>query len=235
MAAKEGKPPKKQQEEAPDKGSRDQGQSKDAPKAKGGGLGGLKLIIVLVAAVFLGCAATFAAVKFLLLPAAGTAPAPAGEERVAAEPPREAGTAQASTAPAEEPIVAPTKSGSGKAEEGGAAKEGGGAEGAAAADLGPVVVKLDPFTTNLNEPSGRRYLKLTLSMEVDNQEAADDLNRKMDLIKNDILMLLSSQSMSDISDLDGKLRLQSQILNRANNHMQTFKVRKVLFSEFVIQ
>jgi flagellar FliL protein len=72
-------------------------------------------------------------------------------------------------------------------------------------------------------------------MEVETQDGADELNRMMSDIQDSILMLLSSQSVEDISTMDGKERLRSQILNRTNNFMSKNKVRKVKYSDFVIQ
>jgi flagellar basal body-associated protein FliL len=54
-------------------------------------------------------------------------------------------------------------------------------------------------------------------------------------IKDSILILLSSQSPEDIGNVEGKERLRSQILNRTNNYMSKNKVRKVKYSEFIIQ
>jgi flagellar FliL protein len=54
-------------------------------------------------------------------------------------------------------------------------------------------------------------------------------------IQDSVLIPLSSQSVQDISSVDGKERLRSQILNRCNSFMTDHKVRKVKYSEFIIQ
>ncbi|MDR1488116.1 MAG: flagellar basal body-associated FliL family protein, partial [Deltaproteobacteria bacterium] len=156
----------------------------DSPKGKGGG-GKLKLIVMFLAAMIVGGGLTFGALRFFF------------SSPPAAEAPLEAQTQQEAPAPStlEEaqdgsPITAPSKTSSSSSGSSHASSEGG-AEGDAAAE-GPVTVELKPFTTNLNEPSGRRVVKLTIGLEVENQIAANEVNRQMSSIRDKILMLLSS-------------------------------------------
>ncbi|MDR1871615.1 MAG: flagellar basal body-associated FliL family protein [Deltaproteobacteria bacterium] len=199
----------------------------DSSASSGSGKKGLmKIVIIAVLAMVVGGAGAFVLLKTVLAPKAEPVEA---HQTTEGEPPK--------PAEEEEPIVAPTKGGS---EVGPAAPAAGGhgapAEGAAApVDTGPITVEMKPFTTNLNEPSGRRFLKVTIGLEVENQEAADELNKKMSDIQDSVLILLSSQAIEDISTVDGKERLRSQILNRTNGYMTKFKVKKVKYSDFVIQ
>jgi flagellar FliL protein len=234
MAAKENKPKKPSAptfDPPPEGGSKDSSPDNSSKGAAKGGL--VKIVAIALVAMIVGVGIAIGAMKFM--GSSKEASGPSAELSPAAE--AEAPSSGPAAAPeAEEPITAPSKGAPAEAAGGGAHGGAAAAAGAeAAAALGPRTVKLDPFTTNLNEPSGRRYLKLTLSMEVDNQDAANELTSVMDIVKNDILMLLSSQSVDDISSMDGKLRLQNQILNRANNAMKNHKVRRVFYSEFVIQ
>jgi flagellar FliL protein len=201
-----------------------------APKAESAapkGKGKLKLIIIVALAMLVGGAGAFAAFKFLGGPKAPEAAAPGGDEFAAT----------ITELPEGEPIHAPSKSRpeAAPAEASGGHGSAAPAEGAAAVPAGPITVKLDPFTTNLNEPSGRRFLKVVIGLEVDDQAGADELERKLPDIQDSILILLSSQSIQDISTVDGKERLRSQILNRTNSFMTDHKVRKVKYAEFIIQ
>jgi flagellar FliL protein len=72
-------------------------------------------------------------------------------------------------------------------------------------------------------------------MEVDNKAAADELNRMMPDIQDRILMQLSSLTSQDVATLEGKERLRAQILRIANTFMTANKVKKVKYSEFIIQ
>jgi flagellar FliL protein len=183
----------------------------------------LKLIIIVLAAMIIGGAGAFGAMKFLSSP----------KEPVVEAPPEDE-FSETVTVETEEPIVAPTKGEAPVASGSHGAPEGG--EGEVVTEVvGPQTVELKPFTTNLNDSSGRRFLKVSLSVEVDNQAAVDELNKMMPDIQDRILMLLSSQSMESISTVDGKERLRSQILREANTFMANNKIKKVKYSEFIIQ
>ncbi|MDR1545268.1 MAG: flagellar basal body-associated FliL family protein [Deltaproteobacteria bacterium] len=223
MAEKKTKPAKAP---APSASAPPAEESAKGPLALKGGK--LKILLIAIAAMAVGGALAVAATRFL------GGPAPAGPAEVGDEL-ASASEAHAETEAPEAPIVAPTK-GEGAAAGSGAHAAGGEGEAAAAAAAdGPRTVNLKSFTTNLNEPTGRRFLKVTLGMEVDNQAAEDELNQLMPDIQDNILMLLSSQSAEDVMSVDGKERLKSQILNRTNALMTKSKVRKVKYSEFIVQ
>ncbi|MDR2442837.1 MAG: flagellar basal body-associated FliL family protein [Deltaproteobacteria bacterium] len=222
---KDAKDVKETKKAAPPPGADESGDSGSEKKG-----GKLKFIIIILAAMLVGGGGSFAAMKFFLKPAAVESPAAVGDEF----------SQTAVTSPGEEgdPIVAPSKRGGEQpaADSGGHSSAPAGEGGApAAAQTGPITVKLETFTTNLNEPSSRKLLVVTLSMEVDDQEAADELNQQMPAIQDSILMLLSGQSEEDIRSIDGKERLKSQILNRTNAIMSKHKVKKVNYSKFVFQ
>ncbi|MDR1577240.1 MAG: flagellar basal body-associated FliL family protein [Deltaproteobacteria bacterium] len=200
--------------------NKDHGAANPPPKS---GLG--KILVIALVAMAIGGAGAFALLKTVFAPTDGAAPV--------AQAPVDTAASQVEE---EEPIVAPTKGGSEVGSPSASATgHGAAAEGAPAAPVGPITVELKPFTTNLNEPSGRRFLKVTIGMEVDNQEAVDELNKKMSDIQDSVLILLSSQSLEDIHNVDGKERLRGQILNRTNSYMTKNKVKKIKYSDFIIQ
>ncbi len=123
------------------------------------------------------------------------------------------------------------------AEEGGhGAEEGGhGAEGGeGAVDEG--LVSIPTFVVNLADSGGRRYLKLTVDVEVKGPGAVADMNENMSKIRDAVLMLLSSKKKEDISSLEGKITLRREIAERINQSLGGApKVVQVYFTEFVIQ
>jgi flagellar FliL protein len=194
-----------------------------ATEPKKGGLN-LKLILIVVGAMVIGGAGAFGAMKFL---SGSKAPAPEGAQVDEFSETVPVGESE------EEPIVAPTKGEAPASGGHGAAHAEGAAEGTAIE--GPQTVVLDPFTTNINDGTGRRFLKVSLSLEVADQAGADELKKMMPNIQDKILMLLSSQTMESISTLEGKERLRSQILREANTFMHASKISKVNYSQFIIQ
>ncbi|WP_045215942.1 flagellar basal body-associated FliL family protein [Desulfonatronovibrio magnus] len=97
------------------------------------------------------------------------------------------------------------------------------------------VVALEPFVVNLADPLGRRYLRTTLKVEVIDRRAAADVQQHMARVRDSIILLLSSQSYSDIDTMEKKIRLRNDIADRLNQFIGQGRVVRVYFSEFVVQ
>ena len=194
---------------------------KAAPPPKSGNM---KLIIIVVVAMLIGGVGAFGALKVL----GGGSSAPV--EETTEEVTEETETEEAIEAPKRdgEEKDAPKK-GKDDAEEKGEGKEG------EEEVFMPQNIELKPFVANLGSSGGRKFLKLTMSVEVDTLELSDEVNQKMPQFRDTILLLLSSLSYDDIATLDGKQRLRNQVLNRINSQLSTGKVKNIYFSEFVMQ
>lgn len=191
-----------------------------APAPKGGGK--MKLIIIVVAALVVGLGGGIAAMKFM----GGSTPPPE-TEAASTETPEDPDNPP--------PIEAPRRAGSENAPPPTQGASGAEGDPAAAESLGPVNIEFKPFIVNLNDSGGKRFLKLTMSIEAETEALATEINTKMPQFRDVILLLLSSLSYDDIATLDGKMRLRNQMLNRINTQLTTGKIRNVYFSEFVVQ
>ena len=109
-----------------------------------------------------------------------------------------------------------------------------GAEGQAPADQSQMVT-LPTFLVNLADPLGRRYLKMTLDVEVPDKIVADELNKLMPKVRDSILLLLSSKSYADLSTMESKILLKNEIVDRLNQNMGGAKISRVYITELVIQ
>lgn len=91
------------------------------------------------------------------------------------------------------------------------------------------------FVVNLADPLGRRYLKLSLEIEVRNEAALEKTEHSMPRIKDALLLLLSSKSYADLSSMEDKLALKNEILSRLTQIVGNGTVSNVYFTEFIIQ
>jgi len=95
---------------------------------------------------------------------------------------------------------------------------------------------LEPFVVNLADPGGKRYLKLTVSLEIKDEKLKKELEARMPQIRDSILLLLSSKSFNDISAVAGKIKLRNEVLKIINNTLGgAGQVHALYFGEFVIQ
>ena len=97
------------------------------------------------------------------------------------------------------------------------------------------VVTLAPFLVNLADPLGRRYIKLSMDVEVRESSDVATLNAGMPRVRDSILMILSSKTFEDISTTEGKILLKSDIINRINQILGGPRVIQVYFTDLVIQ
>ena len=100
-----------------------------------------------------------------------------------------------------------------------------------------LMLPMEPFIVNLleNSGTGKRYLKLTLSFELGSEAEKGMIETHKIPVRDSILLLLSSQSMAEVSSMEGKLSLKQAILSRTNQVLGQALVNRIYFTEFVVQ
>jgi len=111
--------------------------------------------------------------------------------------------------------------------------EGGHGEGKAAG--AGTIYPLEPFIVNIYDGQEIRYLKLKCEFEMSNAEVKPELDSKVAPLRDAILILLTTKTMQEIQDLQGKNTLREQILAASNRVLSPGKVTKVYFTDFVVQ
>ena len=101
-------------------------------------------------------------------------------------------------------------------------------------ELGPTF-PLDAFIVNLAGPSGERYLKVTMELELKEGKLASELGRRKPQVRDTILLLLSSKTFEDVATFRGKTKLRNEITARLNGFLAPGSIKKVYFTEFVVQ
>lgn len=97
------------------------------------------------------------------------------------------------------------------------------------------LVSLPTFVVNLADPLGRRYLKLTLDVELKNIESAEKLKKNESKVRDAVILLLSSKTFADLASIDNKLALKEEIVRRLDQIVGKGKVLRVYFTEMVVQ
>lgn len=107
-------------------------------------------------------------------------------------------------------------------------------------NIGPLY-KLDTLIVNLADHGGKRYLRITMEMElkpadeVDTSDLVEEMDRRLPQIRDTILMILPSKTYADISDTTGKIALRDQIISQLNGLLKKGQISTIFFTEFVIQ
>ena len=100
------------------------------------------------------------------------------------------------------------------------------------------IVPLDAFVVNLADPGGERYLRVTLSLVVADEEKAKELGEDAVTkarIRSAVLELLAQQVSDTLVTPDGKTSLKKAIAAQVSQAVPGLQVSDVLFSEFVVQ
>ena len=118
-------------------------------------------------------------------------------------------------------------------------EEGGeGADGENAEELPPgvgVMFTMDPFVVNLAGSNGKRFLKVTASLELSSPEVNPEFEENLQKITDSILVLLSSKSFEDVYSVQGKFKLKDEITTRVNRFLVVGHVKDAYFTEFIVQ
>ncbi len=100
-------------------------------------------------------------------------------------------------------------------------------------------IDLEIFTVNLQPEENNQYLQVGLTVKVRETEVVQEIAKQMPLIRNRILMLLSSKKAVDISSIAGKQQLSQQISDEIRLSLDPEDLQEdvleVLFTSFVIQ
>ncbi|WP_373002933.1 flagellar basal body-associated protein FliL [Sulfurimonas sp.] len=101
-------------------------------------------------------------------------------------------------------------------------------------DIG-ILYPLDTFTVNLKSDSGRRYLKVTMSLELEGDELSLELDNKSPVLRDRVIRILTSKSLEEISSKKGKQKISEQIMDTLNAMISDGRIKGIYFTEFVVQ
>jgi flagellar FliL protein len=116
----------------------------------------------------------------------------------------------------------------------------------ATAEAEAVVEEKDPiyhelvrdFVITFDDPSGTRYLQLSLQVMAYEQEIIDKVNANLPAVRNSLIMLVGGQNFEDLKTNEGKENLRKQILDSVQSVSRLKagqKLEDVLFTGFVLQ
>lgn len=78
---------------------------------------------------------------------------------------------------------------------------------------------LEPFTVNLADEGGERFVQVSVVLEVADAKVSTDLTAQMPAVRNAVLMLLSSKYAKDLLTVPGKEQLAEEIAIAAGREL----------------
>jgi flagellar FliL protein len=103
----------------------------------------------------------------------------------------------------------------------------------------PVFITLETFTLNLQPDPDEKFLQLDIQLQVASSEVVDLLKLQMPVVRNRLLLLLTSKKASEILTMEGKQQLSEEIMAEIKKPFspegKPQEVLGVFFTSFVVQ
>jgi len=112
---------------------------------------------------------------------------------------------------------------------------GGGHGGAAGAAGATAVFSLEPFIVNIYDGQDLRYLKVKIELQMASPAVKAELDGQLAAIRDSILVVLTTKTLQEVQDVQGKNQLREEILSSIGKIVAQGKVSKVYFTDFVVQ
>ncbi len=97
------------------------------------------------------------------------------------------------------------------------------------------IYSLDSMIVNLADTEFPRYLKIKIDIESEEPKGNEEYVKRSPQLKDAILAILTSKTYPEISESKGKVKLKEEIVLKANQLFEKFKVKTIYFTEFVVQ
>jgi flagellar FliL protein len=99
-----------------------------------------------------------------------------------------------------------------------------------------VMYKLEPaFIVNLADPEMTMYARLSVTLEVADQQVLLEVQKKEPIIRDAIIEILSNKTSEELRTPEGREKLKLEIIKRINTILVEGGIRNAYFTEFVIQ
>ena len=110
-----------------------------------------------------------------------------------------------------------------------------GAAPQAASSAPPAYHEMETFLVNLADAGGKRYLKVTMKLEVRPAPAVKDIADRSFEVRDAVIQILTAKEYQDVASPQGKAGLKQEITARINRIVKTAQVRDIFFTDFLIQ
>ncbi|MDJ0782901.1 MAG: flagellar basal body-associated FliL family protein [Desulfosarcinaceae bacterium] len=104
----------------------------------------------------------------------------------------------------------------------------------APAEIGPLY-SLGTLIVNLADEGGKRYLRVTIELELEAQDMTEEVEKRLPQVRDSILMILPTKTFADINTTPGKIALRDELLAAMNDIVTSGNINNLYFTEFVVQ
>lgn len=98
-----------------------------------------------------------------------------------------------------------------------------------------VVVDFPEIVTNLAPTNDKSsYIKLSLTLEMNNTKDQDAVDKKLNMLKDTIIIFLRELRAADLTSAGGSMMLKTEVTKRVNKILYPVEIKDVLFKEIFV-
>ena len=97
------------------------------------------------------------------------------------------------------------------------------------------LLSMETFVVNLADRGGKRYLRVTMAMEIDDKDFVTEAKENVPRMRDKVLLILPTKEFKDIRTSSGKEALRKEIIEQLSPLLKNCKITNLFFQEFVIQ
>jgi flagellar FliL protein len=96
------------------------------------------------------------------------------------------------------------------------------------------LVPMETFLVNLAGTRGNKLVKINMELEVNNPKVEDEIDHRKPQIRDIIIILLSSKTYDQVTTRQGKEALRDEVKDTVNSFLVKGKIKKVYFTDFIV-
>jgi len=93
----------------------------------------------------------------------------------------------------------------------------------------------EDLVVNLADPTGRRFIRLNLTLVVDAPETQEEILRRKPQVRDVVIKIFRTKTVDKIREEEGIFNIRNEIITAINKMLPTGEVMDVFFTEFVYQ
>jgi flagellar FliL protein len=93
----------------------------------------------------------------------------------------------------------------------------------------------EDLVVNLADPSGRRFVRVNLTIVTDAEETQEEIVRRKPQIRDAVIKILRTKTVDKIREEEGILNIRNEIITAITDMLPFGQVIDVFFTEFVYQ
>ena len=98
-----------------------------------------------------------------------------------------------------------------------------------------IIYSMEPIVVNLFDPTGKRYLQVSLALELRSKKLKEEIKHNEPKIKDAIIMVLSSKTPEEVLQPGAKELIKNELLYKINSILGKKVVLNVYITQYIVE